>query len=462
MLTKKSNISILVLLLGFSCLHAQILTFDQAKSLADNGDARAQAIVAMHYSLGWQASKNPELAVQYALRSARSRDALGLFRMGTLLRNGEGVPKSEEEGLKLQQEAVKLWNNEQNKRLEEGDPYCLTAAGVLIFQGKVVEDTRQNRYNKAALFYRKAAEAGLAPAEYNYAMCLIEGYGVEKNLVEAVKNIVLSALENYPLSIKWLQDNKSDIISAKRWLKERGVDIESENQLVQTQPTATHQQTSTTNFQRDVPSVENQKVDSKADEFRGRFIKKSEIVIAQLAQAMHDELIKPSPAANNIFIKLEPSSGKITDWLENSFVAENLEAKDNQSYQNVISNDKPFAYAVATLPTQLIPLVTEKKYSLAKKKLQEYLNGSPETSRQLKQSSEDSFKSTFEYLNKPIADSNDLREKSNIAVAHSKYDDAIQLLQQASIVDNREADSKEIKQLQERKKKNAFESDIGL
>jgi len=462
MLKNSPIILFFALLLSLSCLHAQLLTFEQARSQADSGDARAQAVVAMHYSLGWEVSKNPQKAVEYALKSARSGEALGLFRMGTLLRNGEGVPKNEEEGLKLQLEAVKLWNNQQSDRLEGGDPYCLAAAGILIFQGKVVDDTQQNRYNTAAQLYRKAADAGLAPAQYNYAMCLIEGQGVDKNFEEAVKFIVMSAMSNYPLSIKWLQEKNSDIPTAKKWLEEKGIDIGNQVQFASAQSASTYQASSGSNVQREVPPPQNQRVDSKSAEFRERFIKKSQVIIAQLAQSMHDELIKPAPVATNVYTKLEPSNGKIADWLENSFVAENLEAKDNPSYQNVTSNDKPFAYAAATLPSQVLPLVSEKKFSAAKQKIQEYLNGSSGVSTQLKQGATDAFKNSIEYLNKPIANSDELREKSNQAAVNGKYDDAIQLLQRANAIDNRDSDSKAIEQFQEKKKKNAFESEIGL
>jgi hypothetical protein len=46
------------------------IEFEDAKAAADSGDSHAQAVVAMHYSLGWKVQKNPELALDYAQRSA--------------------------------------------------------------------------------------------------------------------------------------------------------------------------------------------------------------------------------------------------------------------------------------------------------------------------------------------------------------------------------------------------------
>ena len=449
------------MLLGVATAGAQILNFEEAKSQANSGDARSQAIVAMHYSLGWQTTKNPQKAVEYALKSARAGEALGLFRMGTLLRNGEGVPKNETEGLKLQLEAVKLWNDQQNNRLQEGDPYCLTAAGILIFQGKVVEDSQQNRYNNASQLYRRAADAGLAPAQYNYAMCLIEGHGVDKNLEEAVKYIVLSAASDYPLSLKWLQEKDVTIPSATAWLKERGINIENGSETGAVSSTLNQAPSITQSGQREVPPPLIQGIDSKTKEFQERFVKKCQIVISQMAEAIFEEISNPQPVASNIYSKLEPANGKISDWLENSFVSENLEAKDNASFQNVISSDKPYAYAVASLPPIVIPLIAEKKFSSAKTKIKEYINGS-EASPQLKASAEDSFKKILEFLNKPINESDALRAKSNQALGVSNFDEAIQLIQQAQLIDKREDDLNVIDKIKEQKKKNAFEKETGL
>jgi TPR repeat protein len=81
---------------------AQVLPFDQAKERADTGDAFAQAIVAMHYQLGWNTEKNLEQAAKYATASSKARSPLGYFRVGTMIRNGEVFAKDEKKGLELQ------------------------------------------------------------------------------------------------------------------------------------------------------------------------------------------------------------------------------------------------------------------------------------------------------------------------------------------------------------------------
>lgn len=185
---------------------AELLAFKDAKAAADNGDSHAQAVLAMHYSLGWQAPKNPKLALEYAKQSAAAGDALGLYRLGALLRAGEGVPKDEPEGLRLQSLAIQEWNGPQQKRLAGGDPYSLLAVGILYFQGKLLDGEKNEKYRIAVELYRQAAESGFTPAKFNYAMCLWEGHGVPKDRAAAENLVVQSAADSYPPAIKWLED----------------------------------------------------------------------------------------------------------------------------------------------------------------------------------------------------------------------------------------------------------------
>ena len=147
--------------------------FEEAKSEADRGDAQAQAIVATYYALGWQTAKDPALAARYAEQSANAGNPLGNFRLGALLRNGEGVAKDETAGLRLQNNAAGIWS----KGFDQGDPFALTAIGVALFQGKVVPQNKA----QAAQLYKKAADMDFAPAQYNYAMCAKDGQGIPKN-----------------------------------------------------------------------------------------------------------------------------------------------------------------------------------------------------------------------------------------------------------------------------------------
>jgi uncharacterized protein YecT (DUF1311 family) len=101
------------------------------------------------------------------------------------------VQKNEELGLALQDEAL-MGLNEM-----EGNPYSITALGVALFQGKVLDQDHAT----AVKLYKKAADMGYAPAQYNYAKCAESGQGIAKN--KAVSKVYLqkAAAQNYPLAL---------------------------------------------------------------------------------------------------------------------------------------------------------------------------------------------------------------------------------------------------------------------
>ena len=129
---RTSFIALFALATSAFCANAQVLTFEEAKQRADQGDAFAQAVVALHYQLGWNTEKNPELAAKYALASANAGEPLGQFRLGALMRAGEGVVKDEKQGFAYQAASFDGLAAAQ-------DPYSITATAIMIFQGKVVE-----------------------------------------------------------------------------------------------------------------------------------------------------------------------------------------------------------------------------------------------------------------------------------------------------------------------------------
>jgi len=168
-----------------------ILTFDEAKELADQGDAFGEAVVAFHYSIGWQTEKNPELALENAQSSADKGNPLGMFRLGSFFLWGDGVEKNEEAGLALQDQALTGLNE------MEGNPYSITALGVVLFQGKVLDKDLAT----AAKLYKKAADMGFAPAQYNYAKCAEFGHGIPKNMALSKQYLQKAAAQNYPLAL---------------------------------------------------------------------------------------------------------------------------------------------------------------------------------------------------------------------------------------------------------------------
>jgi uncharacterized protein len=152
------------------------MLFAEALRRADQGDAYAQAVVSIYYGTGYFTERNTDKAADYAVRSAQQRHPLGLYRLGTLLQAGEGFPQNEIEGMKLKKASL------GGLRQMSGDPYAMTALGIMYFRGENVERNRA----EAARLYKFAADAGYAPAQYIFSACLLAGHGgITKNPSQA-------------------------------------------------------------------------------------------------------------------------------------------------------------------------------------------------------------------------------------------------------------------------------------
>jgi hypothetical protein len=228
---KKLFAIIFLIQIGF-CFAQQkaVLSFAEAKQLADRGDARAQAIVAMHYQLGWQTEKDESLAGRYAQASAEAGHPLGIYRLGNLLVSGINGQKDLQTGYKLQAASyyglLELANPKGNS-----DPYAQMGIGIMLFQGKVLPQDKVT----AVKAYHLAAAQGLAPAIFNYIMASIEGQGVpkddqafidffaqwDKKIKEcpldmgfdnkdcASCRVDINQLRDYPPAIKFYSDNRN-------------------------------------------------------------------------------------------------------------------------------------------------------------------------------------------------------------------------------------------------------------
>jgi TPR repeat protein len=156
----------------------EVLGFDQALQLAGRGDARAQAIVSIYYGIGYKTQKDTAKAAEYAMLSAKQRNPLGIYRVAAMMENGDGFEKDVPQAKKLKELAFEGLNS------MSGDPYALTALGIMLFRGE--GGLNQNR-ELAVVLYRKAADMGYAPAQYNYSAALALGQGIPKSEQESLK-----------------------------------------------------------------------------------------------------------------------------------------------------------------------------------------------------------------------------------------------------------------------------------
>jgi TPR repeat protein len=169
--------------------NTEVLGFEQALQLADRGDARAQAIVSIYYGIGYKTQKDTAKAAEYSMLSAKQRNPLGIYRVAAMMENGDGFEKDVPQAKKLKELAFEGLNS------MSGDPYALTALGIMLFRGE--GGLNQNR-EQAVVLYRKAADLGYAPAQYNYSAALALGQGVPKSEQESLKWWRRAYEQDYP------------------------------------------------------------------------------------------------------------------------------------------------------------------------------------------------------------------------------------------------------------------------
>lgn len=173
----------------------KILSFQDARQRADNGDAYAQAVVSIYYATGYMVQKDLAQAAKYAVLSAQQKNPLGLYRLGVLRESGEGgIAPNPQEGIALKAAAFQGLNNQM-----VGDPYAITALGVMCFRGEA--GVNKNPAEAASL-YKKAADLGYAPAQYCYSACLYNGQGVQRNPQLAEQYWRLACQQQYPPALK--------------------------------------------------------------------------------------------------------------------------------------------------------------------------------------------------------------------------------------------------------------------
>lgn len=128
-----------------------ITKFQSALAKADAGDGYAQAVVSIYYGLGLDCQLDASKSKDYALRSAKQGNPLGIFRLAEMREAGETMDKNLDQARQLMQKA--------KTGLEKmgADPFALTAlAGI---------EERENPSSPHVLkLLTQAAEMGHEPA----------------------------------------------------------------------------------------------------------------------------------------------------------------------------------------------------------------------------------------------------------------------------------------------------------
>ena len=160
---------------GHAPASSSVLEFTDTLAKADAGDAYAQAVVAIYYTMGYKASKDTAKGMAYAMKSAAQKHPLGIYQVGALRELGSGMKKDKAQAHKLMSAAFDGLNT------LSGDPYALYDLAYMAIAGIGVDQNPK----EAARLFKASADLGYAPAQRIYAKFLEAGVGAPKDLEAA-------------------------------------------------------------------------------------------------------------------------------------------------------------------------------------------------------------------------------------------------------------------------------------
>lgn len=149
------------------------------------------------YYYGWGTSQNIKEAIKWYNKAADEGCDESMVMMGQCYRNGNGVERNYK---KAEEFFLKAKNKADNIN-------AANYLGVLYDEGGfgIVKD-----HSKAVRFYKQAATQGLAAAQYNYGISLINGEGTPTNVDEGLEWVKKAADQDLQAAVDFLNSFDED------------------------------------------------------------------------------------------------------------------------------------------------------------------------------------------------------------------------------------------------------------
>ncbi len=164
------------------------------KAMADAGDGAAQFELGSNYAEGKLVPRDFATAARWYAKAADQGLAPAQYRLASLYEKGLGVGQD-----KAKAKALYL------KAADAGNPRAMHNLAVMLADGDGKPD-----YDGAATWFRKAAQFGVHDSQFNLAILLARGLGVQQSLVQSYQWFAIAAGENDADAAK-----KRDEIAAK-------------------------------------------------------------------------------------------------------------------------------------------------------------------------------------------------------------------------------------------------------
>lgn len=173
--------------------------------LVEAGDRRALRILGLMRLHGEGVDQDPVEAAKLLRLSADKGDKWSQFYYGKMNMNGVGIEKNEYEAIRYLGRAAAQGHSEASFELGKlyGQGYYSGDVAKITILGREAErptNSVQKNAVEAARWYRQAANAGSAGAQYNLGNIFAEGIGVPRNYVEAANLFRLAARQGQSMA----------------------------------------------------------------------------------------------------------------------------------------------------------------------------------------------------------------------------------------------------------------------
>jgi localization factor PodJL len=147
-------------------------------AVADSGDARAQAALALAYLRGAGVNSDPSSAARWSAAAARGGEPMGQYLLGALYGQGEGVKADPVRAFELFSAAA-----------ARGNLKAMHNLAIAYVEGN---GTPKNQ-TKAVEWFTRAAERGYVDSAFDMGVLYERGMGVTQDLTQALKWYAIAA-----------------------------------------------------------------------------------------------------------------------------------------------------------------------------------------------------------------------------------------------------------------------------
>lgn len=147
-------------------------------AIADSGDARAQAALALAYLRGAGLGNDPSAAARWSAASARSGEPMGQYLLGAMYGQGDGVKADPARAFELFSAAA-----------ARGNLKAMHNLAIAYIEGAGAPKDEA----KAAEWFTRAAERGYVDSAFDLGVLYERGMGVKQDLQQALKWYAIAA-----------------------------------------------------------------------------------------------------------------------------------------------------------------------------------------------------------------------------------------------------------------------------